>query len=298
MLVSMKAILDRASVGDYGVAAPDVVSEFDARAAIEAAEELNAPIILDIVYSTTPDLNFVGQMCRQLAMQSKVPVAINLDHGGPMPQIVGAIQAGFTDVMADRSMLPFDQNVAEVTQVVTLAHSCGLGVEAELGHVGQGVNAAVDTKSALTSPAEAKDFIAKTGVDALAVAIGTAHGAYPKGFVPHLDFERLASIKDAVGHEFPLVLHGSSGMDNDSLHKACQMGINKVNIYNDLCRATATALKTTDLEGQKAYDIWKVAKDAFKAKLSEMIVVYGSDGKAWQANEFLGLPRHDVATGE
>ena len=109
--------------------------------------------------------------------------------------------------------------------------------------------------------------------------MGTAHGAYPKGMKPKLDFERLAAIKEKTGH-FPLVMHGSSGTDNETLRKACRMGINKVNIANDLCQAAAKAAKTADLEGNHAYDFSAVVYEAVKAKMKEMIEVYGSVGKA------------------
>ena len=128
---------------------------------------------------------------------------------------------------------------------------------------------------------------------AVAVAIGTAHGAYPKGFVPRLCFDRLEAIKKALGEDFPLVLHGSSGMDNDSLNKACHMGINKINISNELCQAVANTVQGADLQGQKAYSTWNTAKLGFQRKLAEKIKVYGSDGKAWEVKGE-GLPHNPV----
>ena len=282
MLVSMKDILVRASKENYAVAAPNVGTELDARAAIEVAEEIKSPLILDVGYKANPDIVFYGQMLRQLAIQANVPVAINLDHGGSYEQCVNALQGGFTSVMIDRSAESFEKNVADTSEVVKLAHAAGASVEAELGHVGQASNAEEDTKSHLTEPEVAKDFIEKTGVDMLAVAIGTAHGAYPKGFVPKLDHERLAAIKEAVGQDFPLVLHGSSGTPEDELVKVCSHGINKVNIANDLCNAITAALNERHLEGQAAYEVWADITTAFKDKLRHMMVdVYGSANKAW-----------------
>lgn len=288
MLLTMKEILDRASKEGYAVAAPNVDNELNARACIEAAEEKNAPLILDVAYSMTADINLLGKILRDLAIQSKVPVAINLDHGATKEQVVRAIQSGFTSVMFDRSAKPFDENVKEVKEIVDIAHLIGVSVEAELGHVGQADNYANDRDAALTSPAEAVDYINKTGVDCLAVAIGTAHGAYPKGFTPYLDFDRLVEIKKAV-NGLPLVLHGSSGTNEEDIKKACQLGINKVNIANDLCRAAVDAVKDGNFDGNKAYDVYDAILVGVKNKLMHMIDVYGSTGKAWEVSP-KGIP--------
>lgn len=292
MLVTMKEILDRAAKEGYAVAAPNCSCENDARGLIEAAEELNAPVIIDVAYIAHPDIPFLAKVLRGLAEQSSVPVAISLDHGGPKEQILTAISCGFTSVMVDRSSLPFDQNVKEVKEIVDIAHAVGLSVEAELGHVGFADNYDVDRNAGLTTPEDAMKYIELTGVDCLAVAIGTAHGAYPKGYKPYLDFDRLVEIKKATNN-FPLVLHGSSGTDLEDVRKACQLGINKVNIANDLCQAAVKAFKETDLEGGKAYGVWEVGRNAVKEKLKEMIKIYGSEGKAWVPAP-KGLPK--VAT--
>lgn len=297
MLVSMKEILDRASKENYAVGAPNVTTELDARAYIEAAEELKSPLILDVDYIANPDMVFYGQMLRDLAIQSSVPIAINLDHGAGLNEVYSAMQAGFTSVMLDRSAKSYEDNAKEVKYVVDICHEVGISVEAELGHVGQADNYDVDRNAALTNVEDAVRFIKETGVDCLAVAIGTAHGSYAKGQVPYLDFERLAEIKKAVGQDFPLVLHGSSGTNIEDVRKACQMGINKVNISNDLCKATVKAIKEADLEGNKAYDVWEVAKQANKDKMKEMIKVYGSDGKAWLP-ESEGLPKRKTSMAE
>lgn len=296
MLVTMKEILDRAALGNYGVAAPNVSSEFDARACLEVAEDLNSPLILDVFYGATSDIHFFGHLLRDLAEQSSVPVCINLDHGGKKAEIIKAMQSGFTSVMIDRSSCDYETNVKEVKEIVEIAHSVGITVEAELGHVGQAANAEIDTKNALTVPEEAKRFVEETGVDCLAVAIGTAHGAYPKGFVPHLDFERLAAIKEAVGQEYPLVLHGSSGMDNESLAKACTMGINKINIATELTQAAAESALVF-AEGKAKGRFWRLLKEAMQYKLAEKIKVYGSEGKAWEVKKE-GLPHKKITMEE
>lgn len=292
MLTTMKEILDRAVQGNYGVAAPNICSEFDARAYIEVAEDLKSPLIIDLFYGAHPDIFAMGRIVRDLASQSSVPVCLNQDHGAGKDTILKCIQAGFTSVMIDRSSCDYETNVRETREIVDVAHELGISVEAELGHVGQAVNAEADTKSALTVPEEAKKFINDTGVDCLAVAIGTAHGAYPKGFTPHLDFERLAAIKAAVGPEYPLVLHGSSGMDNDSLTKACHMGINKVNIATELYEAAIEASEGL-LQGKAKGRYWRIMKTALQKRLAQKIKSYGSDGKAWDI-PVAGLPHKPI----
>jgi len=283
MLVTMKEILDRACKENYAVAAPNISNQVEVDACISAAEELNAPLILDVhldniagpVKIACP--NLFGQWLRMRCIESFVPIAINEDHGASYETAVMNIKHGVTSVMADRSKLPYEENVREVKRVVELAHAAGVSVEAELGHVGTAANYAVDRDAALTDPEEAVRFIQDTGIDCLAISIGTAHGAYPPGLEPNLDFERLAAIKAAVG-EFPLVLHGSSGTPDDQLYKACRMGINKVNIATDLSLAGLKAVKETT---QKFSPI-NIASRAFKQKLKDMIPIYGSDGKAWK----------------
>ena len=277
MLVTMKAILDRANEGSYAVAAPNVSTELDARASIEAAEELNAPLILDVAFSMTADIVFFGSYLTRLADMSFVPVAINLDHGKNFNQAMMALRAGFTSVMVDRSQAPYEQNVAEVKEVVKIAHEMGASVEAELGHVGQGFQYAADRAAALTDPQQAKKFIEETGVDCLAVSIGTAHGAY-KG-TPHLEFDLLTKIKEVT--KFPLVLHGGSGTGEENLRKACSMGINKVNVANDLLRGSCDAVTAADLSGNGAYKIMGLVREGYKQALKGCIEIYGSTNKAW-----------------
>lgn len=296
MLVPMEEILGHANASNYGVAAPNVETDLEAIAYIEAAEQLNAPLIIDLFAPSVTDIYYTCRMIRDLASRSCVPIALNLDHGGEKQEILRAINAGVTSIMVDRSSLPFDQNAAEVKELADIAHACGISVEAELGHVGQADNYAQDRDAALTSVEDAQRYIELTGVDCLAVAIGTAHGAYPEGFVPYLDFDRLAEIKAGTGN-FPLVLHGSSGTSKEDLAKACRMGINKVNISNDLLKAIVAELEATDLHGGNAYNVFVAAKKGAKDKLLEMIKVYGSDGKAWDVKP-AGLPVMDTTAWE
>jgi len=277
MLLTMKELLDRANQNNYAVAAPNVSSELDARAALEVAEELNSPVILDIATVSTPDLVFAGRYISELCKMARVPVALNLDHGLKFEHAIQAIRGGFTSVMVDRSMLPFEENVAQVKEIVKIAHAVGASVEAELGHVGSGSNVN-DSKERLTDPAMAARFIQETGVDCLAVAIGTAHGAYKKA--PKLDFDRLIAIKAACGR-FPLVLHGSSGSGDENIKRACQLGINKVNIANELFQGACNKLLAADLSGNGAYELWNLAKEGYKETLRNRMQLYGCIGKAW-----------------
>lgn len=276
MLVAMKDILQSATKGNYAVPATNVSSELDVRPILEAAEELRSPIILGVGYRANPDIVFFGSYLRRLAEAVSVPVAIHLDHGGAFPQIIHAIQAGFTSVMYDCSTLPYEENVTNVKEVVKICHAVGVSVEAELGHVGQGSQYDIDRDAALTEPEKAKHYIEETGVDCLAVAIGTAHGTYSGA--PYLDFERLAAIKQAVGADFPLVLHGGSGTGNEALRKVAGMGINKINIATDMYRAACNSILQTDFKGNY-YGVYKVMQAGIKAQALELIKLFGSNDR-------------------
>lgn len=277
MLCSMKELIDKANKENYAIVAPNVSSELDARAALEAAEELESPVILDIATVSTPDLVFAGRYISELCRMASVPVALNLDHGLNFEHAVQAIRGGFTSVMVDRSTFPFEENIEQVREIVKIAHSVGVTVEAELGHVGSGTNVKASEET-LTDPLMAARFIKETGVDCLAVAIGTAHGAYKEK--PKLDFDRLVSIKEACGG-FPLVLHGSSGSGDENIRKACRLGINKVNIANELFQGACRKLLAADLSGNGAYDLWNLAKEGYKETLRDRMQLYGCIGKAW-----------------
>ncbi|MBU9734991.1 class II fructose-bisphosphate aldolase [Diplocloster agilis] len=293
MLVTMKEILDHANTENYGVAAPNFFCEVDARAALEAAEDLNAPIILDISYKNSMDIIFTGSYVLRLAEQAKVPVALNLDHGQNLTHAVTAIRAGFTSMMIDRSMLDFEENVRQVKKLVEIAHSVDMSVEAELGHVGKGERYQSKDCGKLTDPEDAKRFVEQTGVDCLAVSIGTAHGSYQGE--PRIDFERLSRIKERVA--VPLVIHGASGTGRDKLAEACRLGINKVNINNDLLQAAYEEIIAHDMSGNGAYGLWKHLKNGYKQRLMEYIQLFGGAGKAWQSNQH-GLIRKEISLVE
>ncbi len=274
MFVPMKVILDEAYKGRYGVPAVPSANEIQIRASIEAAVQANSPLIFLTSNRGLPE--FTHGMIRYFAEQVDIPVAMCLDHSPSFEDCVMGIRTGVSAIMADRSMLPYEENVAQVKQLAEIAHAAGVSIEAELGHVGQGTNYAVDGVSMLTDPEEAKRFIADTGVDGLAVAIGTAHGTYSG--IPKLDFERLADIDAACGK--PLVLHGGSGSGDDNIHRACTMGIAKVNIVTDVLAATYKAVLDGDFSGNKGHQFYPALSLATKNCVLRLFDITGSTGKA------------------
>lgn len=234
MLVTSKYLLEDAMKNNYAVPAITIIDEHTLRGTMRAIEELNIPCILQCG-KTKENLEIYGPQMIMLAKKSKTPVAINLDHGANFDMIRLAIDNGFTSVMIDGSSLPYEENIRITKEVVDYAHYHGIPVEAELGHVGQGSDYEDKNQleSLFTDPNQAKDFISKTCIDSLAIAIGTAHGEY-KG-TPHIDFERLALLRSEI--KIPLVLHGGSGTGKDNLKKCVDGGINKINLCTDLHKA-------------------------------------------------------------
>lgn len=234
MFVTMKSILDHANENNYAVMAINCINMEMIRAAIHAAEELHSPIIIQMgpgQMSKHAHITEVYPMVKELAEHSIVPVSLNMDHGSKFEDMAAMIRIGFTNVMFDGSSLPYEENVVRTNLICTMAHSKGISVEAELGHVGQAADADDEHADYLTNPKQAKDFVERTGVDALAVAIGTAHGSYPKGKIPKLDFDRLVELKAIL--KMPLVLHGGSGAGEENIKKAVALGINKINVCTD-----------------------------------------------------------------
>lgn len=234
MLVSMKKILDDANKHNYGVMAMNSINIEMVRGGILGAAEIDAPIIIQFGPGQMKNHAHKEEMLpiiKELAERVHVPVALNLDHGMDFSIITDCINSGFTNVMFDGSSLPFEENLEKTEMICSLAHGMGCSVEAELGHVGQANQEDDENSDLYTNPDLAKKFVDYTGVDALAVAIGTAHGNYPKGKIPKLDFERLKELKDIL--QMPLVLHGGSGSGEENLRKAVAYGINKINVATD-----------------------------------------------------------------
>lgn len=276
----MKEILNRAEVENYAVAAPNVFTSLEVRAALDTAQALQTPIILDIAYESVADFRTLGVFAVQLAKEACIPVAVNLDHGHYSKEhpneIEDAIAAGFSAVMVDASDRPYDENVAITREVAELAHKHGISVEAEIGHVGKAQEYALNEEF-LTDPDVCARFVRDTGVDCVAIAIGTAHGVYV-GHKPFIDTARLQAIHREV--PVPLVLHGASGSGDENLREVCRMGIRKVNICVDLLNGAYREVLKRDLSGNNIYHFWETVSEGWKQQLAEKIRLMGSEGKA------------------
>lgn len=236
MLVNSKDILLQARSGGYAVLAPDFFDLDSARCYIQAAELAKKPIILSFAQvhckmgiMTLEEAALIG---KHLAENAEVPIVLHLDHGLDEQFVCRAIDLGFTSVMLDASMEDFATNVSRTRAVVEYAHARGVTVEAEIGHVGTGETyGSTENDSIYTTVEEAVDFVAQTGVDSLAVSIGTAHGIYKNQAKPVLNFERLHQLAQSV--PVPLVLHGGSGSGDDNLRRCAREGIAKINVLTD-----------------------------------------------------------------
>ncbi|MHC5252750.1 ketose-bisphosphate aldolase [Listeria kieliensis] len=244
MLVSGKEIMAVAKERKFAVPAFNAGSGQLLNAVMEACEEAKSPVMIAIHPDELSFLtdSFVDQV-KYLANHSKVPVCIHLDHGASYEQVIHAIQLGFTSVMIDASHLPYEENIEISKKVVAAAHPVGVSVEAELGTIGDTGNTVEGGVSEViyTDPKVAQDFIDKTGVDSLAVAIGTAHGIYPKDVDPKLRLDILEEIEKAT--DIPLVLHGGSSNPDEEIAKAVTMGVNKINISSDIKIVFANKLR-------------------------------------------------------
>lgn len=293
MLLTINDLLLKAKKERYGVAAPDAYNSLSVEACFEAAVNLQAPVILSCLGTT--NMEETAEISRFYAKKyPQAAVALHLDHGGPFDEIMGALRCGYTSVMVDRSHLSYEENVREVKEVVKAAHAMGVPVEAELGHVGLGLHYQETRDSGLTRKEEAKSFVAETGVDALAVAVGTSHGVY-KG-TPKLEFDLLKAIAAMV--DVPLVLHGGSGTGEGNLQKCIACGIQKINLFTDLADPAAEAMAAylrdeanSDPDIAAAVARYKgkkknflmapmVGREVFRRKLEYYIKLFGSAGKA------------------
>lgn len=246
MLINMKEMLTVAQEHKFAVPAFNAGTGQLLTAMMESAEEKQAPVIMAIHPDELKFLrdSFVASVIYE-ANHSKVPVVLHLDHGASYEQIIHAIQLGFTSVMIDGSTLSFEDNIALTKKVVETAHAVGVSVEGELGTIGQTGNSVEGgtTEIIYTDPNDAKTFVEKTGVDSLAIAIGTAHGIYPKGFTPKLRLDLLEEIRKTV--DIPLVLHGGSSNPDKEIAESVKLGISKINISSDI--------KIAFMEGVKEY---------------------------------------------
>lgn len=242
-LVNTKKMLEDAKENKYAVGAFNIHNLETLKAVVKAAYEMRSPLILQTTPGTIKHAgeDYIAAMAKVASEKYDIPIALHLDHGNSFDLVVKCIRAGYTSVMIDGSALPYEKNIELTKKVVEVAHAAGVTVEAELGSI-VGVEDDMyvkEDKSAFTDPKMAADFVEKTGVDSLAIAIGTAHGMY-KGEVK-LDFERLKEIANLV--DIPLVLHGASGVPDELVKKAIALGICKLNIATELKIPFANAIK-------------------------------------------------------
>ena len=283
MLTTGKVILDVAHEHSFAVPAFNISDYAMFLGIIEISEEKNAPVILGI----HPDeVQHVGvemiAAVTQRAHRSSVPIAIHWDHGASYEQILTAIRSGFTSVMIDGSMLPFEENIAISKKVVHAAHAVGLSVEGELGTIGQTDSQAEGGSDTIiyTNPDDALTFVESTAVDSLAVAIGTYHGIYPTTMKPELKLDLLKLIKDKV--DIPLVLHGGSNNPDDEIAEAVKLGINKINISSDIKVAYHTKMREVlaDQSLREPLIIQPPCIEAMKVVAGQKIDLFDNAGKA------------------
>ena len=284
MLYTGKSILDVANANNFAIPAFNISDWAMFNGIMDISEEKAAPVIIaihpDEVSHITTDL--IPAMHAR-AHRSSVPVAIHWDHGGSYEQIIRAIHAGFTSVMIDASLEPFERNVEITRKVVEAAHAVGIQVEGELGTIGAndsyGESGAAEI--VYTNPADAVRFVEETGVDSLAIAIGTSHGLYPSDKNPELRHDLLEEIKAAVG--IPLVLHGGSSNPDAELRRAVELGVNKINISSDIKVSYHDRMREvlgTDRRLREPNAIQPEALKAMKVTAAEKIELFGADGKA------------------
>ncbi|ADH65066.1 hypothetical protein Mesil_3250 (plasmid) [Allomeiothermus silvanus DSM 9946] len=301
-----KDVLDKARREGYAVPSFNTNNLETTQAILETAEEVGAPVFLQISDGARKyaGLENLANLVRDMASRVSVPVVLHLDHGADYTMVLQALRAGFTSVMIDASHHPFEENVAETRRCVEAAHAVGVSVEAELGRL-QGIedNIAVDEREAfLTDPEEAQRFVAETGIDYLAVAIGTSHGAYKGKGRPYIDHARLQQIARRVS--LPLVLHGSSGVPqwlkdkmratgadlgdptgihDEDVRKAIPQGIAKINIDTDLRLALSAGIREVVVNNPKEFDPRKIlskGRDYLKQVVREKFVLMGTAGRA------------------
>ena len=283
MLVNMNDVLLPAQKGGYAVGLFNTVNLELAKGVLAAAEELHSPVIIGtaeifLPYSTLEELSY---FLLPMAEKASVPVVVHLDHGLKAETCKHALELGFTSVMFDCSADDYETNIQKVREITQLAHAKGATVEAELGHVGdnedsaEGSSQLTDPSAYYTVPAQAKDYVERTGVDALAIAVGTAHGTYK--LPPKLDFDRISEIAKVI--DTPLVLHGGSGLSNDDFKAAISRGISKVNIFTDINQAGAMAAVGVYKEGKGMTDMILPSIEAIKQSVMTKMLLFGSENK-------------------
>ncbi|MBC2296359.1 ketose-bisphosphate aldolase [Listeria welshimeri] len=298
MLVNMKQLLEVAKENKFAVGAFNVADSNFLRVVVEEAEKNNAPAII-AVHPT--ELDFTKDDFFQYVLarikNSPVPFVLHLDHGDNMGDVMRAVRCGFSSVMIDGSLLPFEENIRVTKEVVEVCHKLGVSVEGELGTIGKTGNSIEGGVSEIiyTKPEEAEEYISRTGVDTLAVAIGTAHGIYPKDKEPKLRLDILKEIKEVVN--IPLVLHGGSANPDAEIAAAVEIGIQKVNISSDykyaFYKKCREILSTTELWDANAIypECINAAKEVVQYKMELFQSI--NQVKKYQLDETPAW-RHDV----
>lgn len=289
MLINMKELLSVAQENKFAVPAFNTSSCMILKGVMEAAKEKQAPVIIAI----HPDeLSFVEDSfiasVKEEAFKSEVPVVIHLDHGGTFEQVLRAIRCGFTSVMIDASHLSFEENIAITKKVVEVAHPLDVSVEAELGTIGTTGNGGEYGADEIifTDPEKAKEFVDRTGVDTLAIAIGTSHGIYPKDMKPKLKLDLLKTIREIV--EIPLVLHGGSANSDDEIAESVKLGISKINISSDIKDAfykKCREILTEDLGAREPNAIYPPCIEAMKKVIYHKISLFNDENKVKYYNK-------------
>ncbi|NGX76451.1 ketose-bisphosphate aldolase [Staphylococcus sciuri] len=285
MLISGKEILRVANENKFAVPAFNAGSGQLLDAVMQACEETESPVMIAIHPDELKFLtdSFVAQV-KYFANHSKVPVCIHLDHGASYEQVIHAIKLGFTSVMIDASHLPFEENIAVTKKVVDIVHPVGVSVEAELGTIGDTGNTVEGGVSEViyTDPSTAQEFLERTGVDSLAIAIGTAHGIYPKNMKPELKLDILKETSHLT--DIPLVLHGGSSNPDNEIQEAVKLGINKINISSDIKIAFTNKLRDVldnqDSEAREPNVLFPSCIEETKKVAVEKINLFNSVNKA------------------
>lgn len=278
MLVNLNEVLKKAQKEKYAVGLFNTTDTDMLQAVIEAAEESNSPVILGTAEVLLPygELKLIAPSVIAAAKRASVPVVVHYDHGLTFERCLEALQLGFSSVMFDGSAKAYGQNIEETKEIVKIAHAFGASVEGEIGHVGEAAQGDESLENMYTTIAEAKEYLENTGVDALAVAIGSAHGVYKKK--PKLNIERLKEIADAVS--VPLVLHGGSGLSDDDFKNTIREGIAKVNIFTDLCLAGERAMKDGAEKKLGYLETRNLKVEYIKEAVKHKMSLFGSVNKA------------------
>lgn len=278
MLVNLNEVLKKAQKEKYAVGLFNTTDTDMLQAVIEAAEESRSPVILGTAEVLLPygELQLIAPSVIAAAKRASVPVVVHYDHGLTFERCLEALQLGFSSVMFDGSAKAYGQNIEETKEIVKIAHAFGASVEGEIGHVGEAAQGDESLENMYTTVAEAKEYLENTGVDALAVAIGSAHGVYKKK--PKLNIERLKEIADAVS--VPLVLHGGSGLSDADFKNTIREGIAKVNIFTDLCLAGERAMKDGAEKKLGYLETRNLKVEYIKEAVKHKMSLFGSVNKA------------------